>query len=324
MLVHQLPPRPSNLRVTTWRRLQQLGAVLLRNSVYVLPNTPEAREDMEWLRSEITASRGQASVVVADVVDSYTDDELVRQFRSAREREYAALIAEVQGQTRTISKGPRSRSGAPAQRGPRVFRDRLERLRAIDYFVAPNADHAVAAVVALENAIIPSPTVVEARLLDVKAFRARTWVTRSRPGIDRIASAWFIRRHVDKAARFAFVTPSARPRKGQVPFDMYEVDFGHHGADCTFETLMRRFGVNDPATRRIAEIVHDLDLKESRFGRPECVAVSHLVDGLRRSFDHDRALLEQGMVMVEALYRSFTGPGEPKGKAGARKRRAKA
>lgn len=309
MLMHQLPHRPSHLRVKTWRRLQQLGAVVLRNSVYVLPNSTESREDFEWLRAEITDAGGQSSVVAADVVDSYTDDELVKQFRRAREEDYERLLAELVNRARSLGKSRNSTARARAQRLARVFRDRLERLRAIDYFIAPNAERAAAAVLKFERVSVgagPGAQKSAGTSLVPKDYRSRVWVTRARPGVDRMASAWLIRRFIDEDAHFAFVTDTARPKPAHIPFDLYDVEFGHHEGDCTIETLIRRFTIIDPAARRIADIVHDLDLKVARYGRPEAVAVGHLVEGLRALFTNDSTLLEQGIVMFDALFRSFT------------------
>jgi hypothetical protein len=140
-------------------------------------------------------------------------------------------------------------------------------------------------------------------------YQRRSWVTRPRPGIDRMSSAWLIRRFIDPKARFTF---AEKPPQGDaaVPFDMFGVEFGHAGAGCTFETLAARFGLEEPAVEAIAEIVHDLDLKETRFGRPEAVAMGRLVEGLRAGYADDHELLAHGIVMFEALYRSFqSAPG---------------
>ena len=138
--------------------------------------------------------------------------------------------------------------------------------------------------------------------LAVKDFKKKVWVTRPRPGVDRMASAWLIRRAIDPNATFVFRT---KPRGSEIPFDMYTGDFGHHGDLCTFETLAARFALRNPAVASIAQIVHDLDMKEARYNRPEAPAVGRLVEGLRQMHKDDDALLEQGMAMFEALSRSF-------------------
>jgi hypothetical protein len=318
ILVHQLPPRPSNLRVRVWRRLQQVGAVVLRNSLYVLPSTDEAREDFHWVREEIVSSGGQVSVLEASVIDGYTDAELVQQFRADRNADYLALTSEAStALTRLGRRSGRAQRG-PLERELRRLRERLAAIAARDYFAAPgrsDAEHALARVEALRNGSAPE---VRPATLKSQDFRGRTWVTRPRPGIDRMASAWLIRRFIAPDARFAFAAAAAvRPR--QIPFDMPDVEFGHHGSHCTFETLMHRFGISDPGVVSVSRMVHDLDLKEHRYAMPEGAALARLVDGLRSTYADDRELLQQGMTVIDALYRSFAADGHRR-KARRRKR----
>jgi hypothetical protein len=136
-------------------------------------------------------------------------------------------------------------------------------------------------------------------------YRNRVWVTRPRPGVDRFASAWLIRRFIDPKATFQFAAAPDRCPDA-VPFDMYQPGgFRHEGELCTFEVLQERFGIRDRNVTRIAEIVHDVDLKEERYSSPHTPTVAVLVDGLRASIPDDARLLEQGIVMFEALYQSF-------------------
>ena len=137
------------------------------------------------------------------------------------------------------------------------------------------------------------------------AYRGRTWITRPRPGVDRMSSAWLIRRFIDPKAKFAFDASKPSASSRQVPFDMFGVEFGHDGDRCTFEVLAKRFGIDDEGVRRLGEIVHDVDLKEDRFGHPESPVVNDLVEGLRRAHADDHQLLEHGITMFGGLYESF-------------------
>ena len=310
ILAHQLPAQPSNLRVRVWRRLQQVGAVVLRNALYVLPATDEAREDFAWVREEIAASGGQVSVLEAAAIDGMTDAELVRQFKAQSTGHYEALTDDIRTAAAEISgqpagQGPRQpagRRGTVATARERLLhglRERYVAIQARDYFEAAGRPLVEQAFRALEAAGSSAPTGA------APAYQRRTWVTRPRPGIDRIACAWLIRRFIDPHARFAFVTTPDEAGPKRLPFDMPDVEFGHQGAHCSIETLMARFGIDDPAVVPLSRVVHDLDLKESTYGMPECVAVGRLVDGLRRSHPDDSALLEQGIAFMEALYQSF-------------------
>ena len=310
ILVHQLPAHPSNLRVRIWRRLQQVGAVVLRNSLYVLPATAEAREDFDWVREEIQAARGQVSVLEASAVDGYTETELVQQFRQQRTADYEALAADVRKSGKQLLGRGRQVAPAARERKLRGLRERYVAIQGRDYFAAAGRHLVEQAFRDIETTVAPKKT-ASATLLRPVEFRRRTWVTRSRPGIDRMASAWLIRRFIAPDARFGFVESPAAAKSADIPFDMPDVDFGHQGAHCTFETFMERFGIRDPAVISLSRVVHDLDLKEAKFGMPECPAVARLVDGLRETYTDDTRLLEQGIVMIEALYRSFHRDAKP-------------
>jgi hypothetical protein len=295
LLIHALPARPTRIRVRTWRRLQDLGAVSLRQAVWVLPHTDQTREDFEWMRAEIRQMGGEATVMLADDIDTHTADQIKTAFRQAREPDYAAIEREAR---RLTTRSPAARATAR----PRL-QARLDRLDAIAFFPPAGRARAVEAVGRLQA----GPESLDSAgpgVLARSAFQGRTWVTRPRPGIDRMASAWLIRRFIDERATFAF---AERPPAGtrQIPFDMFGVEFGHTALGCTFETLAGRFGLQSPALERIAHIVHDVDLKDAKFRPVEAPAFEPLVDGLRHAFEDDKTLLDHGMRLFEALFRAF-------------------
>jgi hypothetical protein len=312
LLVHQLPTSPSNLRVRTWRRLQQLGAVPLKQAVYALPDSASAREDFEWLTTEIKALGGDATVFSADTVDNWSDDALIEEFRRARQEDFAALATEIDQVLRRLTTARRSRGRrAPAvERLAGTFCQRLTALDHIDFFGSAGGDRARLLLAELESHIRPSPGRVASPAsegpADRAAFQARLWVTRPRPGVDRMASAWLIRRFIDPGARFAFAPDRGTlPAGDPVPFDMFGVEFSHQAEGCTFETLCTVFGVQDPAVARIATIVHDLDLKDGRFGAVDAPTIGSVIDGLQLAHRDDDELLERGMTLFESLYRAF-------------------
>ena len=289
LLVHQLPAKPSNLRVQTWRRLQQLGAIPVKQAVYALPDTPESREDFEWLKAEITGAGGEATVFAADNVDAWSDDALVQEFKRTRESSYKELGREMERALAALRSPGTSRRKPNAQRVLDTFRQRLDAIAQIDFFAAPGRDRAAKLLGDLEATI----TDVAAHVAVTKAahksagdYSGRTWATRPRPGVDRMASAWLITRFIDPKARFVFAASPDRVPRGALPFDM--------------------FGVDDSSVERIGTIVHDLDLKDDRFGAPEAATLAALIDGLQQSIGDDAALLTQGMSLFESLYRSFS------------------
>ena len=336
LFIHQLPSQPSNLRVTTWRRLQQIGALPLKQAVYALPDTPEAREDFEWLRTEVKAAGGDAAVFAADTVDAWSDDALVEDFRRARQEAYQELARDVEQALKraSIARRPKGTRAPALRRLLDIFRERLMVAEKIDFFGSAGRDRVLAMVRQLEDRIAgsgrPSPPSASPGKDRAVSFQGRRWVTRPRPGVDRMASAWLIRRFVDREARFGFAADrESLPAEG-VPFDMFGVEFSHRGEGCTFETLCAVFGLNEPALTRIAAIVHDLDLKDGKFGAPECATVGAMIDGLQLAYQEDEALLAQGMTLFDSLYRAFeqagrsTGPrpaARPKGQRSASRAR---
>jgi len=302
LLVHVLPPRPSSIRVRTWRRLKGVGAVALKQAVWALPNTDQSREDFEWIRAEIHQLRGEATVFAADVTDAYSSDEIAAAFRSAREADYAALGREAA----TLARAARSARGRAARaRRVRHLAERLDRIGAITFLAPDNREAVVAAIARLQAELAPLPRPGQLAETRVAAdFRGRRWVTRPRPGIDRMSSAWLIRRFIDPRARFAFAHRAPAGRR-TVSFDMSGATFGHTEHGCTFETLLATFGLRSSALDRIARIVHDVDLKDRRFSPPEAPAFSPIVDGLRRTSDDDAELLERGIALFEAVHASF-------------------
>ena len=305
MLVHVLPPNPSNLRVRTWRRLQELGAVAVKQSVYVLPDTAESREDFEWLKVEIEGAGGQGVVYSADHVDPAAEITLIEQFRRVRQQAYAELASELQ----RIQRAGASRTAPPGRRRDLArYRERFAAIERVDFFGSAGRDRVVTLLNDLQAAA-PSAEKAKGRRAgggptDTGQYDGRLWVTRPRPGVDRMASAWLIRRFIDAKARFGFIT-DVTSAGDALPFDMFGAGFGHEGDHCTFESLAARFGIRDPAVARIAEIVHDLDLKDGKYGAPEAATLGIAIDGLQLSSVDDSVLLEQGMTLFEALYRSF-------------------
>jgi hypothetical protein len=337
LFVHQLPPTPSNLRVRTWRRLQDLGAVALKQAVYVLPDTPATREDLEWLKVDVHGAGGDATLLSGETLEPEVDAALVAAFTRARDRDYAELATTLRRIGRQAS---RESAAAPADGRRRDdlarARQRLAAIERTDFFGSSGRERVVTLLARAEArrdaagsrsrqkpgqaSGTTGQESAAGAVVDRNGYRGRTWVTRPRPGIDRVASAWLIRRFIDPAARFGFVTdPADAP--DAIPFDMYGVAFSHEAGVCTFEVLQRRFAIDDPAVSRLAAIVHDLDLRDDRFNPPEAPTVGAAIDGLQLAHADDGQLIEHGIVLFEALYRGFSKAAGRTGRAGRGKSR---
>lgn len=318
LLVHQLPARPTNLRVRIWRKLQKLGAVSIKNSVYVLPANEKTNEDFQWLKQEIESSGGEAAVFRAGSVEGATDEEIIAAFRDARDAEFAALTAEFDGLTGSIREQSRAKHLSPSRLAAHEIEldklhAELERVIANDFFQAKRCRDATNAYERCQKAIrllqTPSRKSSQVRgpagALSVANYQNRRWVTRRNLHIDRLASAWLISQFIDKRPRFHFVADD-EAIEGAISFDMFGAEFTHHGEDCTFETIVKRFGLSDiRGLRDLAEVVHDIDLKDDKFNRLEAAGLNAIIDGLSESLRDDRKLLQQSKIIFDGLFALF-------------------
>lgn len=327
LLIHQLAPKPTSLRVRTWRKLQKLGAVSIKNSVYVLPFNEKTHEDFQWLKQEIESAGGEAAVFRANSVEGATDEEIINTFRRTRDEEYARVTAEFEALTGAV-RGQKRGSHLPAGRlgGIKADLDRLhaelEHQVSIDFFSARGRAAALAAYERCLKAVRTSQahetkgsksTATGGASPDLVQYQGRRWVTRRNLHIDRLASAWLISNFIDKRPRFYFVA-EGETVEGAIPFDMFDAEFTHQGEDCTFETLIKRFGLGeDRGLREIAEIVHDIDLKDDKFHRLEAAGLNAAVLGLAELLKDDRKLLRQSNGIFDGLY-ALLGRATEKGK----------
>jgi hypothetical protein len=304
LLIHQIPPKPGYFRVKVWRRLQRLGAAALKNSVYVLPKSAETMEDFQWVRREIEAGGAEASICEASFLEGISNAQVESLFNAGREADYAEIARDV----RTVM---RARRVDLEHRRPQVerLRKRFDEILAIDFFGAPGREAAEGLLADAEEMFRgeEKETDVETgKKTEQPLPRGRTWVTRTGIHVDRIASAWLIRRFIDADATFKFVPPKGyRPEPGEIRFDMFEAEHTHEGDQCTFEVLLKRFGLEDAALKPIAEIIHDLDLKDDKFERDETPGIAQLLAGLYASEEADARRLARGSDLFESLYRSF-------------------
>ena len=307
LLIHQIPPKPDYFRVKVRRRLQRMGAVALKNSVYVLPSRDDTLEDFRWLLREIVAEGGEATLCEAELVEGITQAELEGMFAAERDTEYAALVTAAQGLANPgDALGDDARSaGLEAELGR--LRRRMDEIEALDFVGATGRRGAERAIATLEARLRrPREAAGGSAQRGGEEMQGRTWVTRRDVYIDRIASAWLIRRFIDSKARFKFTgAKTYKPRKGEVRFDMFEAEYTHEGDRCTFETLLDRAGFKDRRLRAIGEIVHDIDCKDAKFGREEAPGIAALVRGLARVCPDDAARLERGAAALDDLYASL-------------------
>lgn len=309
LLIHQLPTKPAYFRVKIWRRLQGIGAVAVKSTVYALPADAETQEDFEWLLKEIIDGGGEAMVCEARLIDGLSDAQVRALFDAARDSDYADIAKDA----RDLSAGLDTEASAEKRADARTqlgrMRKRLTELVSIDFFGATGR-------LAVEGLLAElEARVTEEKIMSkhppkgadpIAELKGRTWATRRDVYVDRIACSWLIRRFIDPDAVIRFVAGKGyAPKPGELRFDMFEGEITHEGDRCSFEVLLIRAGIGDPALQAIAEIVHDIDLKDSKFGREETTGISSLIAGVAMANAGDEERIAQGAAVFDNLYQYF-------------------
>ena len=303
LLLVGLPPSPSSLRVRVWRRLRSLGAVALKRGAFLLPDTPDRYEDFQWLAQEIQREGGDATLIRVQQIENLAPADVARLFHEPRDADYRQLAVRYRKLLQALdrkSAGGSERIHAELAR----LQKEHQRVHDIDFFAAPGG----AEVRRLEEAIAmrtrrPETARRDDRpTLDLSTLRRRRWVTRPRPHVDRIASAWLIKRFIDPDAQFVFAAPAEFPADA-IPFDAPGVELSHHGEDCTFETLVKRARLRDRRLTRLAEIVHEADLRDGKYPHAEARGIDASIRALlAASPDDDQQVLAHGLALFEGLY----------------------
>ena len=311
LLIHQIPPKPSYLRVKIWRRLQRLGAVAIKNSVYALPKSDQTREDFQWILREVIEGGGDGTLCEARLVDGITDDQVEELFQAVRSADYGQIADDARRLTGTL----RAKGKLKQERQPQVeieiarLKKRLDEVVAIDFFGAPGREAATGLVSGIEERVRgskTSPSSSETRSKIIEALQGKTWITRKGIHVDRMVTAWFVRRFIDPNAKFKFVPAKGySPLANEVRFDMFEAEFTHEGDRCSMEVLLARTGLRDAGLVAIAEIVHDIDLKDSKFQREETSGIARLIDGIAMSHKDDDVRLGRAAAIFDDLYENF-------------------
>jgi hypothetical protein len=295
LLLYTLPAKNNAARVSLWRKLQKTGALPFRTSAYLLPDTAPHLETFQWLAQQIRDDGGEAILVRGAEIEGRSREDLVQLFHDARATDYRALIRALANLATT---GARKQPEKFAARLAR-FRREFEAIQRIDYFGCPLAQDARSRLEKLEQLGGARPK--RQSKLNRRDFQGRTWLTRPRPQVDRVGSAWLIKRFIDARAKFVFAaTPGVYPEA--IPFDMVGVEFTHHGDDCTFETLLKRFALHERALGRIGEMVHNADLGDGKFAAPEGAGIDRMLRGLARQGWSDEKIFEHGFISFDALY----------------------
>jgi hypothetical protein len=293
LLLFSLPTNRNTERVAVWRRLKKMGAVQIKTSTYLLPDEPAQYEQFQWLAQQIRDYGGDSTLVRAQEIEGLSKEKVIAMFNEARAKDYGELRKSLQGFITPRKKMDAEGGASELQRLMRQFRE----IRAVDFFDSPRG-HDIAML--LRRAEGPKRS-RQLETLNVKQYQEKTWLTRPRPEIDRVGSAWLIARFIDRKPKFVFAsTVDAIP--DAIPFDMLDAEFSHHGNYCTFETLTRRFTISDKSLAKIGEMIHDADLDDARFQRVEAVGIDRVLKGWAKQGLSDQEILRRGFECFDALY----------------------
>src|ERR1700719_4621341 len=293
LLLFSLPTNRNTERVAVWRRVKKMGAVQIKTSTYLLPDEPAQYEQFQWLAQQIRDYGGDSTLVRAHEIEGLTKEKVISFFNAARDKEYVELRKSLQSFIARRKKSDAEFAAAELERLTKQFRE----LRQIDFFDSPRG-HDVAML--LRRAEGPRRS-ARLQTLDMRQYRGKTWLTRPRPEIDRVGSAWLISKFIGPDAKFV-CAPTADAVSEAIPFDMLDAEFSHHGNCCTFETLSKRFAISDKAITKIGEMIHDADLDDARFQRVECVGIDRVLKGWAKEGRPDEEILHRGFDCFDALY----------------------
>jgi hypothetical protein len=293
LLLFSLPANRNTQRVAVWRRLKKMGAVQIKTSTYLLPDAPAQYEQFQWLAQQIRDYGGDSTLVRAQEIEGLTKEKVIAMFNDARAKDYAELRKSLQGFIGRRKKMEAETAVAELERLTRQFRE----IREVDFFDSPRG-HDIAMLLRRAEG---RSRARQLAVLDTKQYQGKTWLTRPRPEIDRVGSAWLISKFIDRKPRFVFA-PNADAMPGAIPFDMLDAEFSHHGNYCTFETLVRRFAITDKVVAKIAEMIHDADLDDARFQRMEAIGIDRVLKGWAKEGLPDEQILRRGFECFDALY----------------------
>ncbi len=288
----------SSPRVAVWRRLRRIGAISPGGGVHILPVREECLEAFQWLSQEVKQAGGEALLMHVDRFNGMDDGRLIALFRQARKPDYELLEAGAAGLARSLRVKHRREGDRTATREllAKLLRTYADIAR-IDFFEAPERERVALKLARIEDSLAPRPAATRVTPAPVSAYRRKRWITRPQTHIDRLACVWLIRRFIDPRAVIRY---AHTPKAGEVSFDMPNGQFRHQGHLCTFETMVRAFGVNDPAVRTVAEIVHEIDLRDGRYVRPEVPGIDAILHGWKGLTDVERE--SHGVAVFEGLY----------------------
>ncbi len=308
LLIHQIPAKPTYSRAKIWRRLQQVGAVPIKQAVYVMPDSEQNHEDLSWIAKEIIESGGEAVLLNGDLLEGLTDDQVIDIFQKVRRADYKKIQTEAREVMDSYHTG-KTNDALLSE-----YKAALHKLNksfsvssAIDFFPVPEQSQLESFLADMETIFRGATVNNSVQVSKNTDFSGKTWVTKRNVYVDRMASAWFIKRFIDSEAHFKFIKETRyQPANNELRFDMLEAEYTHQGDLCTFEVLVQTFCTNDRGLQQIAKLIHDIDLKDDAFALPETAGIHALLDSIVATNNDDLQRIKQASIILDGLLVNFT------------------
>jgi hypothetical protein len=312
LFFYTVPSKPVSNRMKVWRKLMKAGAIQLKGAVYILPFNDEHYELLQWLVSEIGEMKGEGAFTRIEHIDTMKDSEIIALFNQQRANDYKIIgkaLDNIERRLSSIKQGGKAQDTKVLSDQFRKLLKEYEDVKRVDFFSSTMGQalnerlkRVECEINKLSGTKKESLVTISCRVVD--DYQGKVWVTRKKPFVDRMASAWLIKKFIDKSASFDFIDEKDIDAVGKssIVFDMRGGEFTHIGNVCTFEVLIKSFGLKDKTLKKIAEIVHDLDMKDDKYKPVESKGLEDILIGIRKTARDDVDTLEKGMQVFEMLY----------------------
>lgn len=298
-MFYSMPSKPERNRLRIYRRLQKEGTLSLKDGVHLLPYSDDRYELFQWLSQEVKSLDGEMHFVIVEKIERLENSEIITLFKNQANESYTRIEEKITSFRIDRDKEHESRSTLK-----KIIAD-FEALYAIDFFGSSKGMKLKKALQEIQTSF--EPTTQKSLILRCNRadFQQKTWQTRPKPFVDRMASAWLIRTFIDPEAQFIFDSTIDETQKNIITYDMDRATFTHIGDLCTFEVLLRTFGIDDVGVRQIANIIHNLDLNDEKYSTPEAHGVKAILSAIRNSGCDDRDMLKKSNEIFEYLYQTL-------------------
>lgn len=303
LMFYSMPSKPERNRIRVYRRLQKEGTLSLKDGVYILPFSDDRYEFFQWLSQEIKTLGGEMQFVTIEKIEMMENTDIVALFQRQSDISYSDIGERVSAFTININQEYETR-----QNLKKIIRD-FDALYVIDFFQSQKGNVLQKTIRNLQQDVestfssIPIESEPSVSLHNIENYQQKQWQTRTRPFVDRMASAWLIRKFIDTNAEFMFANTIDTSKSEIVTYDMNDADFTHVGDLCTFEVLLNAFSIDDERANKIANIVHNLDLNDDKYNTPEAEGIKLILTSIRTNASDDYEILEKSNEIFEYLYK---------------------